>query len=407
MRILVLSDKVLRRSLGDGLRVHGLLSRLAHKHRLDLTCFADSGDRLDPEWEPIFQNVTYIPTPPRGSPPLLRRILSSVSSSNFKMTSDEMKSALAQATNAGRYDLVLEEAANTIPNLPQASLDVPLVVDSIDEPVLREVRAFLHGPWRSRPGNLYRAWRFWRYEHRMLARAALNIYVSEVDADVYRRLFPGRPVAVIPNGVDIEMFRPRPALRQHGFIAFEGNMNFGPNVDTAKRLVKDIYPLVLKRTPEARIGLIGRDPAPEVQALAGDNVEVTGTVDDVRPYLARASVFACPMRLGSGIKNKILQAWSMGIPVVATSASLGGLSASDGVNIVVRDDREAFAAAVADLIRDRDWATAIGEAGRNTALVQYSWQKRADELEALLRRAVELHGSPMTFAYRHEPAAFQ
>jgi glycosyltransferase involved in cell wall biosynthesis len=97
------------------------------------------------------------------------------------------------------------------------------------------------------------------------------------------------------------------------------------------------------------------------------------------------------MRLGSGIKNKILQAWAMALPVVATSESLGGLSAQDGVNLLVRDDLEQFASGVADLILDPQRAATIGAAGRSTAERQYSWQHQAAQLEALLRTVVKGH----------------
>ena len=148
-------------------------------------------------------------------------------------------------------------------------------------------------------------------------------------------------------------------------------------------LVQEILPRLRRRVAHARIGLVGRNPTDAVRALASDQVEVTGTVEDVRPYLARAAVFACPMRLGSGIKNKILQAWAMARPVVATSASLGGISARDNVNILVRDDPQEFADAVAELMLDPQRAASLGAAGRTTVEAQYSWQMRSLQLDQL------------------------
>ncbi len=195
-------------------------------------------------------------------------------------------------------------------------------------------------------------------------------------------------MAVVPNGVDVDYFAPMEIGADKDYVVFEGNMDFAPNIDTARRLALEILPLLSKHAPNVRIGLVGRDPAPEVRQLASSRVEVTGTVDDVRPYLAKASVFACPMKLGSGIKNKILQAWAMGRPVVATSTSLGGLSALDGVNILVRDTPKAFAAAVANVISDPELAKSIGAAGRATAVREYSWQQRAKQLDSLLKAVV-------------------
>jgi len=388
MRILVLADKILRRNLGDGLRVHGLVRPLAERHHFDLICFARRGETLDMDMRNLFRDVALIPAPETERSPFARRLIQSISGKDFKLSTEAMRTALSAAVDSGRYVLILEVAANTLPNLPRGALNAPLIVDSIDEPLLRELRGLRNAPWKKRPEHLYRAWRFWQYERSMLGRADLNIYVSEVDAGLYRRFFPGRLVAVVPNGVDTDYFAPRTTPPHGAYVVFEGNMNYAPNVDTARRLVKEVLPFLARRMPDVRIGLVGRDPVTEVQRLASDRVEVTGTVADVRPYLAQASVFACPMKLGSGIKNKILQAWAMARPVVATSASLGGLSALDGVNILVRDRPEAFADAVADLILNPALATAIGTAGRATAEREYSWAYRAEQFEGLLMNAL-------------------
>ena len=317
MRILVLSDKVLSRRLGDGLRVHGLLKPLAQKHQFDLICFSRGTEELDPDLRGIFQSVTLIPAPEQRRSPLLRRMFKSISAGNFKLTSEAMRKTVDEAIRTRNYDLILEEAANTVPNLPAGPLGAPLIVDSIDEPLLRELRALRHAPLLDRPEHLYRAWRFWLYERAMLTRASVNVYVSEVDAAIYTRCFPGRRTAVVPNGVDTEYFAPMQIDPDGSYVVFEGNMNFEPNVDTARVLVQEILPRLRRRVAHARIGLVGRNPTDAVRALASDQVDVTGTVEDVRPYLAKAAVFACPMRLGSGIKNKILQAWAMERPVVA------------------------------------------------------------------------------------------
>jgi glycosyltransferase involved in cell wall biosynthesis len=388
MRILVLSDKVLSRRLGDGLRVHGLLKPLAQKHQFDLICFSRGTEELEPDLRSIFRSVTLIPAPAQRRSPLLRRVFKSISGGNFKLTSESMRTAVEEAIRTRSYDLILEEAANTVPNLPDGPLGAPLIVDSIDEPLLRELRALRHSPWRDRPEHLYRAWRFWHYERAMLTRASVNVYVSEVDATVYARCFPGRKTAVVPNGVDTEYFAPMQVDPDSSYLVFEGNMNFEPNVDTAQVLVKEILPRVRRRVANASVGLIGRNPTEAVRALASEHVEVTGTVEDVRPYLARATVFACPMRLGSGIKNKILQAWAMARPVVATSESLGGINAQDELNILVRDNPDDFAEAVVGLILDPARATQLGAEGRKTVEQSYSWNARATQLDLLFQEVV-------------------
>jgi len=388
MRILVLSDKTLSRRLGDGLRVYGLLKHLTGTHRFDLVSFCREDDDADPEVARLFASVTTIPAPAPRRSSWLRRLYKAVSGSDFKHTSPAMQSAIANVIAEHPPDLVLDVGASAVPNLPSGPLPAPLVVDSIDEPLLREMRALRQGLVGERAAHLYQSWRFWNYERKALGRAALNIYVSEVDAEVYRRFFPDRAVAVVPNGVDVEYFRPLPVPVDPRYVVFEGNMHFGPNIDAAQRLVRDILPLMRERMPDVHVGLVGRDPVDEVQKLSSPAVEITGTVDDVRPYLARAAVFACPLQLGSGIKNKILQAWAMGRPVVATPQCLGGLSAQDGRNILVRSEPRAFADAVCELLADSDRSAALGAAGRETVLREYSWESQATIFESLLMSVV-------------------
>jgi polysaccharide biosynthesis protein PslH len=242
MRILVLSDKVFTRTMGDGLRVHGLLRPLLERHSFDLIAFARPGESLEDDIRSLFKDATLVPLPEQKQTTLLRRFVSSVTVRDFKPTSGAMQTAIQERIQGENYDLVLDIAANALPSLPRTPLPLPLVVDSIDEPLLREARAIRSGPWRDRASHLYRAWQFWLYERRMLHRAALNLYVSEVDAAAYRRYFPMRRVAVVPNGVDIEYFAPSSITSDPGLIVFEGNMNFPPNVDAARRLVTEILP---------------------------------------------------------------------------------------------------------------------------------------------------------------------
>jgi glycosyltransferase involved in cell wall biosynthesis len=389
MNVLVLADNPVNQRLGDGLRVFGLLAPLTRRHRFDLLCFARPGERPDADAPRVFRSITTLPFPHTPREPWLQRITRSFALDRCRAQSPAMKREVERRLASGPVDLVLDVACNMLLNLPDRPLPVPLVVDSIDEALLRDLRDLRSAPWKDKPRLARQALLFWRYERAALARADANVYVSEVDAAAYLRFFPGRTATVVPNGVDLERFRPLDVPPDPATLVFEGNMMFGPNVDAARRLALDILPLVRRAVPQARVVLVGRDPAPEVRALASECVEVTGTVPDVRPTLARGTVFACAMRLGSGIKNKILQAWAMGRPVVATPASLGGLTARDGHNLLVRDDDHAFAAAVVDLIRDPERAALIGAAGRATVERECAWPQRAAQFEAVLRDANE------------------
>ncbi|HRY90479.1 MAG TPA: glycosyltransferase family 4 protein, partial [Rubrivivax sp.] len=168
----------------------------------------------------------------------------------------------------------------------------------------------------------------------------------------------------------------------------EGRMDFPPNVDAVLWFVAEVLPLVQRQRPGVKFWAVGNKPAPEVLALAGDAVTVTGWVDDVRPWLDRAALFVAPMRMGAGIKNKVLQAWAMGKAVVATPAAIGGLLAEPGANLEVAEGAEALAERIVQLLQDRERRTALGRAARATIEAHYTWARRAEALAEVMQDAV-------------------
>jgi polysaccharide biosynthesis protein PslH len=408
MRILVLSDKIPTRRLGDGLRAFGLYRPLVGRHRFDLLCYARRGESLEPDIGELFSTVQShpFPYPSDTSRSTLSRLLGAFSVENFKATTPQMKSEILRRVQCGEVDAIVDLSANMLLCLPASdSLTVPLVVDSIDEPLLRDLRALRIAPWVERPRLARQAFMFWRYERALLTDAEQNIYASELDVAAYRRFFPNRPAIAIPNGVDIDYFTPVSGDTDPATVVFEGNMMFGANVDAARCLVREVLPRLTVKVPDVRVRIVGRDPLPDVLALTSDRVEVTGTVPDVRPSLAKATVFACPMRFGSGIKNKILQAWAMAKPVVATSASLGGLAAHEGDNILIRDGVEAFASAIAEIVRNPAMGQRLGQAGRRTVEREYSWECRAAQFEEVLFTSVESYRNRASSRSRARTAA--
>jgi glycosyltransferase involved in cell wall biosynthesis len=190
-------------------------------------------------------------------------------------------------------------------------------------------------------------------------------------------------VELVPNGVDAEIFQPLSLPEEPATIVFSGAMSFGPNVAAAQLLVRDILPLVRTSVPDARVVLAGRDPSAAVQALAGPQVEVTGSVSDLRPFLARATLVACPMVSGSGVKNKVLEAMAMGRAIVATPLAVEGLDIEPGRHVAVADGPAAVAATIIDLLRDASARRRMGQAARERVAERYTWEACAAAYERL------------------------
>ena len=385
MRILVLAKQPLAIRWGDALRFVNIARHWRAEHTLELLAFQKPARELDDASREVFDRVDLLPYPPAVRASLPARVLNAFSAAHFMPASDAMRHEIAGRLAASRYDLIFDLGGLMLDNLPPGALAIPLVVDSIDEPLLTFEREMSQTPWAKRPA-LLRKMRQYEHVNRVIsARASVNVYASDLDSACYARAFPNARVESIPNGVDAEYFHPRTELAEAGRIAFEGNLMFGPNVDAAVHLCRDILPHLHQLRPDVHVDLIGRDPAEEVRALASERVHVTGTLEDVRTALWRASVFACPMRLGAGIKNKVLQAWAMGLPMVATSEALGGLDARDGENVLVRGDPREFAKAVHLLLSSTDLAAQLASGGRRSAVEQYSWKAQAQRFDALFR----------------------
>lgn len=181
-----------------------------------------------------------------------------------------------------------------------------------------------------------------------------------------------RHVLVCPNGRDPDPLGP-PPLAEEPVAAFVATLGWAPNVDAAVWFGRQVWPEVRRRVPAARLLLVGRDPAPSVQGLASDSVEVSGTVSDIRPYLARARVAVAPLRAGGGTRLKILEALDAGRPVIATSIAVDGLEDLVGEGVVVADDPGSMIEAVCGLLDDPDRAAALGRAGHDAVAARHTW----------------------------------
>jgi glycosyltransferase involved in cell wall biosynthesis len=179
-------------------------------------------------------------------------------------------------------------------------------------------------------------------------------------------------VLVCPNGRDPDPDGPL-APSDTPTAAFVATLGWAPNVDAAVWFGAEVWPAVCRRLPAARLLLVGRDPAPSVQALASESVEVSGTVADIRPYLAQARVAVAPLRSGGGTRLKILEALDAGRPVVATSIAVDGLEDLVGEGVVLADDAPAMADALCALLDDPARATALGRAGHDAVAARHSW----------------------------------
>jgi polysaccharide biosynthesis protein PslH len=197
---------------------------------------------------------------------------------------------------------------------------------------------------------------------------------------------PGVTVEVIPNGVDTEHFSPFPPLTlgQNPYVVFTGAMDYPPNVDAAGWFCDEILPVLQRKIPQLCLKLVGKNPHPRILQLGKrSGVQVTGTVADIRSYIAESLALVVPLRSGGGTRLKILEAMAMERPVISTSVGAEGLETTPGVDILIADDAEQFVNHVQLLVKSPETSNHLGRAGRSLVMEKYDWRVCLSGLERL------------------------
>ncbi|HKU63109.1 MAG TPA: glycosyltransferase [Gemmatimonadales bacterium] len=212
-------------------------------------------------------------------------------------------------------------------------------------------------------------WAWARYERRLMREVQAVVALTERDEAALRQLAPDAPIVRIPLDVPVPAQALNPSGHGRPSVLFVGSYSHPPNADAAERLVRGIFPPVRRELPEAALSIVGADPPAGLGQRGGEGVEVTGRVPDVTPYLDAAAVFAAPLRLGGGMRVKVLEALAAGKAVVASPRAVDGLSVANGKQVVLAETDEEFATAIVELLREpqrrlelarraREWATA-------------------------------------------------
>jgi polysaccharide biosynthesis protein PslH len=305
-----------------------------------------------------------------------------------ELRSDALQHAIDALCARTRFDVIqLESSLLCTFDLPRG----PRLI--LDEHNLEsEVHARSGARERSRTRRLFgaiEAARLRRFEQACWARADGCLVTSEREEPVIRRHAPGRVVAVVPNGVDLDRFRPDPDATRGGSVIFNGRLDYRPNIDAASWLVDEIWPRVMELRPSARLSIVGRGDPRDLQRLRRPSVEVTGEVPELVPLLAAAAVVVVPIRLGGGTRLKVVEGLAMGKAMVSTTLGCEGIAVQNGVHLVIEDDADAFAQAVSQLLIDPERAAMLGGNGRALMEDEYSWDLASTRLLALYARVTD------------------
>jgi sugar transferase (PEP-CTERM/EpsH1 system associated) len=367
-------------------RVYQLARRLSTRHEVTLLSYADPGINADIDRLREEMAVEAVERAARSvAAKRIVQVVSAPSPTPFAsrtVHSRELQRAIEDLAARTRFDVIqLESSLLCVFRLPRGPR---LVLD--EHNVESEVAERVHASEASLSRRVFSRLeyvRLRRFERRWWRHASGCAVTSEREARIVHRYAPATPVAVVPNGVDLEYFSPYGGAPQPLTVVFNGVLDYRPNLDAARHLVDEIWPLVLQRRPGARLAIVGRGDRADAERLHRPSVDVTGEVPDVRPHLARAAVVAVPIRMGGGTRLKVVEALAMGKPMVSTTLGCEGVDVRSGEHLLVADTATAFAEAVVRLFDDRAYAAALGSAGRARMEEQYSWDIGTARLEAL------------------------
>ena len=198
------------------------------------------------------------------------------------------------------------------------------------------------------------------------------------------------PVSVLPNGVNLDYFHPNPDVqRDPATVVFSGKMSYHANISMVEYLVSEIMPRVWKARPETHLFIVGKDPSSDIKALEKNpRITVTGTVEDIRPFLWRATVSIVPLLYGAGIQNKILEAMATGTPVITTSRTLSALQVQPGIDLLVANNASEFAQNTLLLINDQNLKHAIGNSGLTYVRSNHDWKSITSQMTNIYQQTL-------------------
>jgi glycosyltransferase involved in cell wall biosynthesis len=216
---------------------------------------------------------------------------------------------------------------------------------------------------------------------------------SAMDKACFDRDIPSVPKYIIPNGVDTGYFQPFTSPPEPHSLVFTGMMAYVPNYDGMLYFLDNIFPLIQREVPDVKIYIVGSRPPRKLMNRASENIVITGFVEDVRPYVSRASVYVVPLRMGGGTRLKVLEAMAMKKPIVTTSIGCEGIDVGHNESVLIADDPQDFAEQVIQLFRTSALTHTLVRNGYDLVRTRYDWGIIGNQVDAAYQSLIKLSTS--------------
>lgn len=378
---------------GDKIRSWHILKYLAKRHDVYLGCFID-----DPQDAQYAKNVADICKDAVFVP--LNRTWATLKSMKGLLTRQSLSMSFYVHQDMAQWvegvfkttpiDMVYVYSSTMAQYALRSNMNTtPFIMDFVDVDSQKWAQYAKEKPWPLRWVYKREAKYLLSEERAIAGKASQSLFVSEEEAALFRSLAPEVQTArALRNGVDLSAFDranvPDIDLGDGPVISFTGAMDYWANINAVQWFVEKCWPAILKQAPNAQFYIVGSNPDIKVQALANEQIHVTGRVDQVQPYMKASTVAVAPMRIARGVQNKVLEAMAMACPVVTTQAGAEGLGLVHGEDVLIADDVEGFVRSILSIVADKPYGQMLAKAARVKALKDFSWDHCLRPLENLL-----------------------
>ncbi len=372
---------------GGQIRTYNLLKHLSKSHQI--TLFALIKDYQEEEYLPELKKYCHqIKLFKRTQKPWALRniVLAGLTPYPFLVTRNwplSMKKAIKTELNQGQYDLIHAETFYMMPNIPQTNIPIILVEQTIEylgyQDYLKRTPSLL------KPFLAFDVAKIKFWERYYWQKADKLITMSEEDKTFIQQSLPKKSLNldVVANGVDLDFFsQVKKHLPSNPTVLFVGTFKWLPNVEAVELIIKQIWPLIIRKLPQAKLKIVGFSPTPKIKAYAQDpSIDVLGGIPDIRQAFATSHVLLAPIKSGKGTRFKVLEALITGTPVVATNLAVEGLAVEPGKHVLTSDNPQELARLTLEVLQDKQLQQRLSRSGRQVVRNHYSWDIIAKHLD--------------------------
>jgi glycosyltransferase involved in cell wall biosynthesis len=382
-----------------GFRPYGanLMRCWSQRHAIHLVSLLREEDAEHLDWaRPYCASIRTLPVPRNGLPGRLANAGSGYLLGKLVAGRTRLAEQVAASRREGNWDVAHVEGEG-VGGLIAGALTLPRVLSLHDSWTLRSAEMLkcaqsygekLKYQWLTR----YEP----RYERKLFPQFDAVTVVAAPDLEEVRKVVPGVDARLISLGIDTEYFQPLPVEKESATVVFHGHLGYAPNIEAALEFANQILPLVRRQIPEAVFHLVGGKPGAKMLELASrPGIKVSADLADLRAAVCSARVYVCPIRYGSGLKNKMLEAMAMRLPIVGYPGATAGLNCTHGRHLLEAHTPDEFAAYTVELLKNQLRADQLATNARQFVEEHFSWPSRADAYEQLYQEVIRRHSHCM------------